>query len=359
MNYLGSKLSLLGFIEESIDSVVDGNCDSFCDLFAGTGIVGRKFKEKGYSIMANDLQFYSYVLNRHYIGNHKELKFSKLSNALGKLENLGYDFFDPDTDIKIKICNYLSKLDGQKGFIYNNYCRGGTTDTDQIRQYFSDENGMLCDAIRQQIEDWWKDKLITEDEYYFLIASLIESVDKCANTASVYAAFLKHIKNSAQKKLVLKPAELIINDKEHQIFNGDTNALIDKFKGDVFYLDPPYNQRQYAANYHLLETIAKYDAPQIHGKTGLRGYKEQKSLYCSKAEVAKSFKELILNAQARYIFLSYNNEGLMSHKEIQDIMELRGKYGCFTKEYNRYKADNNRDYTSDKTIEYLHYVVCH
>lgn len=363
MNYIGSKLSLLGFIEESVNKVTDDKCKIFCDLFAGTGIVGTHFKKMGYSIIANDLQYYSYVLNKHFIGNHRELSFSKLTEALPEILENNYGDLALDGDIKYQVCSYLSNLKGRKGFIYQNYCQGGTQNQEQVRKYFSDENGMLCDAVRQKIEEWKTDNLITEDEYYFLVASLIKSIDKYANTTSVYAAFLKSIKTSAQKKLVVKPAELIINDQEHEVLNDDINNLIgqgkNQIKGDIFYLDPPYNQRQYATNYHLLETIAKYDNPKIHGKTGLRDYGSQKSSYCSKAQAVNSFKHLIDNAQARYIFLSYNNEGIMSHDEIRVIMEQRGKYGYFTKEYNRYKADNNRGYSADKTTEYLHYVVCH
>ena len=158
----------------------------------------------------------------------------------------------------------------------------------------------------------------------------------------------------------MKPAELIINDQDHEVFNEDINEVAEKVKGDILYLDPPYNQRQYATNNHMLETIAKYDNPKIHGKTGLRDYQNQKSFYCSKSQVKKAFKDLILKAKARYIFLSYNNEGLMTLDDIKEIMGLRGKYGHFTKEYNRFKADKseNRNYISDKTVEYLHYVIC-
>ena len=102
MNYIGSKLSLLEFLEESIDKVVGENCDILCDLFAGTGIVGRYFKTKGYKIIANDIQYYSYVLNRHYIGNHKELPFSKLTKEVPELKNI---------EIKNRkkfVCDYLS-----------------------------------------------------------------------------------------------------------------------------------------------------------------------------------------------------------------------------------------------------------
>jgi len=354
MNYIGSKLSLLEFLEESINKVVDKNCDTFCDLFAGTGIVGRYFKTKGYKIIANDIQYYSYVLNRHYIGNHKELYFSNLVKELSELENI---------EIKNRkkfVCEFLSNLKGVKGFIYKNYCLGGSKNKNEERQYFSDENGMRCDSIRQKIENWKKEKLISNDEYYFLITSLVESIDKYANTASVYGAFLKKLKKTAQNSLILKPAELIINNQDHEVFNEDINKVAGKITGDILYLDPPYNQRQYATNYHMLETIAKYDNPKIHGKTGLREYQNEKSLYCSRTQAKKAFNDLILKAKAKYIFLSYNNEGLMTLSDIKEIMSLRGKYGNFTKEYNRFKADKseNRNYTANKTVEYLHYVVC-
>lgn len=354
MNYIGSKLSLLEFLGESIDKVVDKNCDTFCDLFAGTGIVGSYFKKKGYKIIANDIQYYSYVLNRHYIGNHKELNFWKLTKEIPDLKNIEVK------NRKNFVCDYLSNLKGIKGFIYKNYCLGGTKSKEEQRQYFSDENGMRCDAIRQKIENWKEQNLISDDEYYFLITSLIESIDRYANTASVYGAFLKNLKKTAQNNLILKPAELIINDQDHEVFNADINEVVEKVSGDILYLDPPYNHRQYATNYHILETIAKYDNPKIHGKTGLRDYGKQKSLYCSRVQVKKVFKDLISKAKAKYIFLSYNNEGLMTLDDIKEIMSLRGKYGYFTKEYNRFKADKseNRNYTTNKTIEYLHYVVC-
>jgi len=354
MNYIGSKLSLLEFLEKSINKVVDKNCRVFCDLFAGTGIVGSYFKRKGYNVIANDIQYYSFVLNKQYIENHEHLEFQKLAKVLPEIKNIEID------KRRNFVCDYLSNLKGIKGFIFNNYCLGGTKNQMFPRQYFSDENGARADSVRVRIGKWKKERLININEYYFLLASLLETIDKCANTASVYGAFLKQLKKSAQKVFVLKPAELIINDQEHRVFNEDINKLARKIEGDILYLDPPYNHRQYATNYHLLETIAKYDNPKIHGKTGLREYESQKSLYCSKVLVKNVFKDLILNAKTKYIFLSYNNEGLMTLDDIKEIMSLRGKYGYFTKEYNRFKADRdkNRDYKSNKTVEYLHYVVC-
>ena len=132
------------------------------------------------------------------------------------------------------------------------------------------------------------------------------------------------------------------------------NPFVKKIDGDILYLDPPYNQRQYSANYHLLNTIALYDEFVPIGKTGLREY--NRSDYCKKGEVHKSFEELIKNANFKYIFLSYNNEGLMSEDEIRNVMTKYGKYSLETKEYQRFKADKteNRNHKADKTFEYLH-----
>ena len=120
------------------------------------------------------------------------------------------------------------------------------------------------------------------------------------------------------------------------------------------YLDPPYNARQYGANYHLLTTIAKYDTFVPRGKTGLRDY--YKSDYCKKGKVQESFQELIKNAQFKHIYLSYNNEGLMTQSEVQKVMEQFGKYQLVTKKYQRFKADKteNRNHKASETLEFLH-----
>lgn len=352
MNYIGSKFSLSAFLRNAIESVVGGNAATFADLFAGTGAVGILFKRRGYSVIANDIQYYSYALNRHYIGNHSEPRFENLLDVVPGLKTA--------IDRKTHVCDYLSNLPGVEGFIYKHYCLGGSQDSGFPRQYFSDQNGKRCDAIRQRIEQWKTENRINDDEYYFLLASLLESIDAYANTASVYGAFLKHLKKSAQRPLTLKPAELIVNDQTHQVFQQDANQLARQIQADIVYLDPPYNHRQYAANYHLLETIARYDNPPISGATGLRPYEHQVSDYCKRKKVAEAFEDLILACKTKYIFLSYNNEGLMSFDVIRHIMSKRGRYGFFATEYNRFKADKdqNREYKTNQTTEFLHYVIC-
>lgn len=327
MNYIGSKHKLSSFIKNAVTETVGTDLSNlvFCDLFAGTGSVGRTFKPLVKQVIANDVEFYSYVLNRNYIGNHQELMFE---------EHL----------------SFLNNLKESEGFIFHNYSENGK----EGRLYFSSENGKKIDAIRQQIEIWKKSEEISDDDYFFLLASLIESADKVANTASVYGAYLKQLKKSAQKELILKPALFTLNSNKHQVFNADSNALIKEIKGDILYLDPPYNKRQYGSNYHLLNTIAKYDSFVPQGKTGLRTY--YRSDYCKKSEVKNSFGELIKNANFKYIFLSYNNEGLMTEDEVKSVMSTYGKYSLKTTSYQRFKADKteNRNHKATSTVEYLH-----
>ena len=151
----------------------------------------------------------------------------------------------------------------------------------------------------------------------------------------------------------------VIPGKVGKVYNEDINALAKKISGDVLYLDPPYNARQYCSNYHVLETIARYDNPVLSGVTGLRDSSDQKSRFCSKRTVAEAFDELIQNARFKYIFLSYNNEGLMSLDTIKEIMSRYGEYSFFTQEYRRFKADKeeNRNIAANSTTEYLHCLI--
>lgn len=342
MNYIGSKYSIIDFLETSIDKMLklcnENRSPSemvFADLFAGTGVVSGSFMKRGYSVIANDIQYYSYVITKHLLENNDNLDKERCEQLIAK----------------------LNLLDGVEGFIYNNYSYEGTDGQEFRRMYFSEYNAKKCDAIRIAIEDWFKQDKINENEYFFLLGSLINSIDKYANTASVYGAYLKKLKKSALKAMELTALPIMQGAVNCKVYNEDISELIKKVSGDILYLDPPYNARQYCTNYHMLETIAKYDSPKIKGKTGLRDYTDQKSDFCIKNKVAGAFADLVKNAKFKYIFLSYNNEGLMSFETIEKIMKKYGKYKVYMQPHRRFKADNARDSKSDSTIEYLHCLI--
>lgn len=328
MNYIGSKNKLSSWIQSVIKSEVDRPMKDliFCDLFAGTGIIGRNFKSKVKKVIANDVEYYSYVLLNNYIANHQSI---------------------PNKGIYIK---KLNKLPGVKGFIAKEYGENGKAG----RLFFTEYNAQKIDAVRRQIGFWQKSGEINEELFYFLLTSLLESADKVANTASVYGAYLKKIKTSAAREMQIVPANFIKTENAHQVYREDANTLIKKIEGDILYLDPPYNARQYGANYHLLNTIALYEEFSPRGITGLPDY--YKSLYCRKNHVADEFEELIKNANFSYIFLSYNNEGLMPPESIKKIMKKYGDYHLETQTYQRFKADKteNRNHKASETTEFLH-----
>lgn len=327
MNYIGSKHRLARFIKANVAKTVTGDLKEmvFCDLFAGTGSVGRNFKGDVKTVIANDVEFYSYTLLQNYIGNHLAL------------------------DYKFWLLQ-LNEMPGKQGFIFEHYSQGGKAG----RLYFSSENGMKIDAVRLQIELWKTSGEISVNLYYFLLTSLLEAADKVANTASIYGAYLKKLKVTAERDLVLAPAIFEVTEGSHEVFNRDANLLINDIEGDVMYLDPPYNNRQYGANYHVLNTITKYDTFVPKGKTGMRAY--YRSNFCRTRRVKNSFELLLKNANFKYIFLSYNNEGLMPAADIRVVMERYGSYDLVTRDYKRFKADKteNRNHHASATKEYLH-----
>lgn len=342
MNYIGSKYSLINFLKSSVAKTLEINGETrspsemtFADLFAGTGVVSAAFMQDGYSIIANDIQYFSYVMTKHVIENSGKLDEGRCMQLIDELNN----------------------VQGVQGFIYKNYCYEGTEGQEFRRMYFTEHNAKKCDGIRIAIEDMRSKNAINDNEYFFLLGSLINSMDKYANTASVYGAYLKQLKKSAQSEMKLAGLPITQTKVQCQIYNDDISELVKHVSGDILYLDPPYNARQYCTNYHLLETIARYDNPTIYGKTGLREYADQKSVFCIKGQVEKAFAELIKNAQFKYIFLSYNNEGLMSCDAIERIMKKYGKYRYFIQDHRRYKADNAREAKTDKTVEFLHCLV--
>ena len=350
MRYIGSKWNLLSHIEGVVDSlgVKEG---IFCDLFAGTACVAAHFKRRGFRVISNDLLELSYTFQQALIANNEEPNFAGIVETLGDVQG---DSLFANLSPYHKVVAWLNCLPGKKGFIFHSYCPAGNND--YSRQYLSDSNGQKIDAIRQQIQQWRDAGEITENELYLLLLPLLEATSRVANISGTYGAYLKHWDPRTYKDLVMVPAEIIRSDLPHQVFRRDANQLIEDIQSDVLYLDPPYNTRQYITNYHLLETIARYDAPALRGKTGLRNDDEgEKSAYCSKSNCYQAFQDLIKKADARHILVSYNNEGILSRDEVISILSLRGEPRCDSSiDYRRFKSNSHGDQpTLDNRVQEL------
>lgn len=329
---------------ESINEVITENTSgviSVFDIFAGSGVVSENFKQQGYKVYSNDLLYFSYALLKGTVGINKRPKFRKL----GIKEPIEYL-----NTLELKDTNNYEDL-----FIYKNYSPNGTCE----RMYFQNKNAIKIDLIRQKIEEWKVNDLVTEQEYYYLLSSLIAAIPYVSNITGIYGAYLKHWDDRTYNDLKLECPVLIDNKVKNPCYNKDANLLVKKIKADLLYCDPPYNERQYLPNYHILETVAKYDNPAITGVTGLREYgEEEKSLYSKKREAIIAFDDLINKAKCKYILLSYNNEGILKTEEIENILKKYGKedsYRLYEYPYRRYK---NKIPNNEKGLkEQLHFIM--
>ena len=350
MRYIGNKENLLDKIHQVIQSKnIQGN--SFFDFFAGTASVSKFYKKLDYQVFSSDLLYCSYVLQKAYISNNQVLNFEKLLN---KISFQSTSLFASPLHIVVE---YLNQIEPIEGFISKNYTPFGTSELEIPRMYYSDENGKIIDAVRQKIELWKTENLITENEYFVLLACLIETVPFYANISGVYAAFQKKWDPRAVKKMILRPVEFVVNSKENFSYNQNSTDLLSQVEADIFYLDPPYNQRQYAPNYHLLETIAKYDNPIIRGVGGLRDYQNQKSKFCNAITAIQDLNKIAKEGKFKTLILSYNTEGIMAQKNIISTLEKYGKVELVEFEYLRFKSNNNGESNTKKFIHEQLYIL--
>lgn len=341
MRYMGNKTEHLDFIEEVIDSFKSklNLQPSLFDAFGGTGSVTQYFNSKGFTVVTNDINNYAF-----------NLCFSRNNITVQDLMFKG---------LNLKIDKVLEHLNNckKKGFVYKNYSPNPKCKYE--RKYFTNENAEKIDGIRTQIEDWYKSKKITNKEYIHLISILIETTSLFSNIPGTYGAFLtKSWDSRALKNLSLTiniHRNLLASNKNenNKTYNTDIRSLIKKVNScDFLYLDPPYNERDYSSYYHVLETISKYDNPELkENKTGTKK-NITKSNWCKKTKVLEELEYVIKNSNAKVVMLSYNNEGIMKLEDIKKIFKKYGKYSNKKKEVRRFKC--NKSETDIVVYEYIH-----
>lgn len=334
MRYIGSKLKLLDFIEEHVKKYCgeDLHGKVFCDIFAGTGVVGKHFTPMTAKVIANDLENYSFVANFAAL---RGFDIKKVEGFFNELDSLSED----DAE----------KLFSSDRNLFDAYSEGGSCG----RLFFKESNGKKIQVARNLLSS--KRNEYTPEEYMAILASIIDSADKVGNTMSTYGMYASKLEANSLKDIEFVPIKQASGaGKQNEIYKTDANSLIHQIKGDILYLDPPYNSRRYSSYYFPLNAIVENRAPVADTISGVKNDECNKSAYNGKATVAGALEDLIRFADFEWIFLSYNNEGLLPMSEIKAIMQKYGDYFVECREHQRYKADNKRKQAASGTVEYIH-----
>lgn len=336
MRFIGSKIHIIKEIEGFIDENIPYKENMiFCDLFSGSTAVARYFKNR-YSIISNDIMYFSYILQKATIELKEKPSYIKLKHFL-LVENF-IDILNYFEETSETILMEEFKIKEEELFIYNNY----TPNSSSKRMYLKEKNGKRIDIIRISLNKLKEKNYLKEEEFIYLLACLIEGVPYVSNISGVYGAYLKYWDKRANKDFKLLELDIDKNKWENKCYNENAHELILKIKGDILYLDPPYTSRQYLPNYHVLETISRYDYPIIKGVTGMRDYSNETSKFCKKREVKEAFEQIIKEAKFRYIVMSYSTDGILTVEEIEEILKKYGIESTFKMarpiRYRQYKS---------------------
>ena len=349
--YIGNKRKLLPLIFEAIlkTQITEG---LFVDFFSGSGVVSRLAKKQGFRVIANDWEPYSFFYNHAYVEQNEYPEFKKLGGI----------------EVAYKI---LNDLEGVHGYISEYYCpwNDKKPDIKKERMFYTHKNGMKIDAMREKIQEWGKAGLINPAEKAILLASFIYSASYVSNTSGVFKGFHNGWGGKTGTALYrilsdikLIPPVLFDNNLKNKVYQFNAQDLAEKLNGkekiNIAYLDPPYNQHPYGSNYHILNTIALWDKPEINKSILVNGKKknksairtdwrtERRSAYNYKKNATMALDKLVQTINSDYILLSYSTDGHMDLKDVLEIFAGNGKLSMVSKPYKRYRVSTPR--MSDK-----------
>ncbi|MBM44605.1 MAG: DNA methyltransferase [Phycisphaerae bacterium] len=302
IKYLGSKRTLLPSILEQVDAVP--NCSSVLDLFSGTSRVGHALKDAGYRVIANDHNAYAHTLATCYVQADRD-------DLLGDVQDL------------VDECNAIV---GRAGWFTKTFC--------QQSRFIHPRNGARIDSIREHLESLD----LPHELKAVMLVSLMEAADRVDSTTGVQMAYLKQWAKRAMKDMELRVPNML---PQADPGKGEAHCLdaadAARFKVDVAYLDPPYNQHSYLGNYHVWESLVRWDKPEVYGVACKRtDCKTRKSPFNRKREIADALEQVINNLEAKVVIMSFNNEGYLQRAELEAMLADRGDITVLEHDYKRY-----------------------
>jgi len=303
IKYLGSKRALLDSIVAVVQSLPD--VVSVADYFSGTSRVGHALKARGYRVFANDHLDYAYVLASCYIRADRE------------------DVLQPAQ----RILRELSGLPGRPGYFTDTFC--------EKSRFFQVHNGARIDAIR----DWIQARSIEPDLRSVLLVSLMEAADRVDSTTGVQMAYLKTWAQRSFNELELRMPDVLPMPRSGrcEAYGMDALRAASEVTADLAYIDPPYNQHSYLGNYHIWETLVRWDMPEHYGIACKRvDCRNRKSDFNSRKRAVGTFKAFLRCVKSPFLIVSFNNEGYFSRSLVEHMLASRGEVHVLEYDHKRY-----------------------
>ena len=303
IKYIGSKRTLVPLICHVIESIPE--VQSVLDLFSGTSRVSHALKKRGFQVHANDHNAYAATLATCYVQADREDVLDDAQRLIAELD----------------------LLPGRAGYFTETFCIKS--------RFFQPKNGERIDAIREEIAK----KCLDPELEAVLLVSLLEAADRVDSTTGLQMAYLKQWAPRSYEDLVLRVPEVLPRawagkGSAHRL---DALEAISRLRADVAYIDPPYNQHSYLANYHVWETLVLWDKPPVYGRACKRiDCRTRKSLFNSREHAASAMRTIIEKVQAQHLVVSFNNEGFLTKDEMIEMLSARGEVLVIEQDYKRY-----------------------
>lgn len=324
--YIGNKTRILDWVLDAIGSVVPPGA-TVADPMCGTASVSAGLKARGFRVVASDIMTYSYQHAQVRLLLDEPPAFAALGAADGYQE----------------ILDHLNRLEPCHGLFYREYSPAGSPVARcEPRMYFTAENAGKIDAIRAEVKTWEDQGVLSGIEAALLRHDLVLAVNDVANIAGTYGHHRSKWSASARQSLVLSPYEFDRGpSNEHRVLLGAVEKLAPDIEADICYLDPPYMKRQYAANYHILETLARGDEPQPVGVSGLRDWWDQYSNFCSKRNIRDSLEAVLRKMNCSEFLISYSEDGLIPMGELEAFLADFGTVSVDTLTHQRFRSNDS------------------
>lgn len=332
--YIGNKTRLTSWLTSRISDFAPRG-GTVADPMCGTASVSEALRASGYRVIASDIMTYAV--------HHARVRL--LMSKAPAFAGLGLSYTD--------VLALLNDGKTSEGLFYREYSpEGQPLGGGQPRKYLTSANARRLDAMSSQVSVWRAQGAISDLENSLLRHNLIMAVNRVANIAGTYGHYRSTFSKASLAELTLTPARFVPGFRtDHVVLQGPAEDIAGQIAADVCYIDPPYMKRQYAANYHLIETVARGDEPVAIGVSGLRPWRDQYSVFCTRTRIQEAFRRVIEDSGCPVFLISYSSDGLLKEHELTQLFAPLGEVSFEKRVFPRFRS--NKSELGPMVTEYL------